>query len=214
MTLKILDLLLSREGKFFDYMARQVGILAEACRLFDESLACLGGAGAGEQKGYFGLIKDCEVRGDTLEKEILDKLRETFITPIDREDIHDIVTEVDTALDILNGTARMMEVYAVKSIPADVKALSRIVLQIVAELGELVAALSEKRPIAAGISSMHKLENDADELFHHCMLELFSDGYSAVEIVKMKEIYERLEGVIDTVDHVGKRIRGVRVKNG
>jgi uncharacterized protein len=214
MAFNFLDLLLPREGKFFDYLTQQTANLLEGCLLFKESIECSGPTTAEEQKRCFALIKECEHKGDALELKILDELNETFITPIDREDIHSIVTETDTALDILNGTARKMEVYRITSVPDNIRTFTGIIVAIVQELALIIKSMKQKTTIKNGIANMHKMENEADELFHQCMLELFSNGYSAVDIVKMKEIYERLESVVDVVDRIGKMIRGIRVKTG
>jgi predicted phosphate transport protein (TIGR00153 family) len=214
MGFNFLDLLLPREGKFFDYLAQQTNNLLEGCCLFEKSIACLEQSSDEEKKQYFSAIKECERTGDMLEIKILDELNETFITPIDREDIHSIVTEIDTALDIVNGTARKMEVYRINRVPDNIKVFTSIIVAIVKELALIINALKKKSPIKDGIANMHKMENEADELFHQCMFELFTNGFDAVEIVKMKEIYERLESVVDVVDRIGKMIRGIKVKTG
>ncbi|HEX7510078.1 MAG TPA: DUF47 family protein [Chitinivibrionales bacterium] len=214
MGFNLLGLLMPKEGKFFDYLALQNQNLLEGCLLFKESIDSLPLPADGRQKGYFAEIKECERKGDALEMKILDELNEAFITPIDREDIDDIATEIDTALDILNGTARKMEIYSITTVPENIRAFTVIIVSIVTELGSLISALKSKKGIQDGITAMHKLENEADELFHQSMLQLFSNGAGAVEIVKMKEIYERLESVVDVVDRIGKMIRGVRFKSG
>jgi predicted phosphate transport protein (TIGR00153 family) len=208
------DLLLPREGKFFDYLSQQTANLLEGCCLFEKSIACLEQSSDEEKKRYFAAIKECERTGDLLEIKILDELNDTFITPIDREDIHSIVTEIDTALDILNGTARKMEVYGINNVPDNIKEFTGIIVSIVKELAVIINGLKNKVPIKDGIANMHKMENEADELFHQCMFNLFTNGFDAVEIVKLKEIYERLESVVDVVDRIGKMIRGIKVKTG
>jgi len=211
MSFNIANLLLPKENKFFDYLSEQSGNLLAGCSLFKE---CLETSSEEEQKRYFALIKECERRGDVLEMKILDELNDAFITPLDREDIHAITTEIDTALDILNGTVRKMDVYLIKSVPQKVKTFADIIVSIVKELQSLIDSLKRKSTIKAGIANMHKIENEADELFHQCMFELFSNSFSSVEIIKMKEIYERLESVVDVVDRIGKMIRGIKVKQG
>jgi uncharacterized protein len=214
MGFNFLDLLLPREGKFFNYLSQQTANLLEGCCLFEKSIADLERSSDVEKKQYFSAIKECERAGDMLEIKILDDLNETFITPIDREDIHSIVTEIDTALDILNGTARKMEIYRINHVPDNIRAFTTIIVSIVNELALIINGLKKKDPIKDRIANMHKMENEADELFHQSMFDLFTNGFDAVEIVKLKEIYERLESVVDVVDRIGKMIRGIKVKTG
>ncbi|HAJ79724.1 MAG TPA: hypothetical protein DCO75_08120 [Fibrobacteres bacterium] len=214
MAFNLIALLLPKEGKFFDYLSEQTTNLLEGCLLFKESIECLGQPEGGNKKKYFALIQECERKGDLLERKILEELNDAFITPIDREDIHDIATEIDTALDILNGTSRKMEIYAIKTVPPNIHEFTKHIVSIVNEMSLLITALKTKSNMLAGIASMHKIENEADELFHHSMQQLFSNGTSAVDIIKMKEIYERLESVVDVVDRIGKMIRGVKFKTG
>jgi uncharacterized protein len=211
MHFNLMNLLLPREDKFFDYLSEQAANLHEGCRLFRE---CLDKTDEESRQRYFGLIKACEHRGDALEMRLLDDLYDAFITPIDREDIHAMVTEIDTALDILNGTARKMELYRISTVPETVLTFADHIVAIVQELRRLLAVMKTKASIKESIAVMHRIENEADELFHRCMVHLFSNGNNAVEIIKMKEIYERLESVVDVVDRVGKIVRGIHVKAG
>jgi uncharacterized protein Yka (UPF0111/DUF47 family) len=211
MAFNLLNLLLPREDKFYDYLSQQVANLQKGCVQFKE---CLEVTTDEDRKRYYASIKECERVGDEIEIKILDELSDAFITPLDREDIHDIATDVDTALDILNGTSRKLEMYVIVDIPQNVKKFARIIVAIVSELVTLIKGLKAKSSVNESINKMHRLENEADELFHQCMVDLFKDGNSAVEIIKMKEIYERLESAVDSVDRIGKMIRGIMVKMG
>jgi uncharacterized protein Yka (UPF0111/DUF47 family) len=79
---------------------------------------------------------------------------------------------------------------------------------------QVISNLKNKSEIDSVQSKMHNLENDADDLFHACMAELFKDDYSPVDIIRLKEVYEHLESVTDAVDYVGKMVRGIKVKQG
>jgi uncharacterized protein len=214
MGFNLISLILPKEVKFFDYLSEQTNNLHEGCLLFKECIENLERSVGQDQKNYFSLIKECERKGDNIERNILEHLNDAFITPIDREDIHDIATEIDTALDIINGTARKIEIYSIKSVPENIKTFNTIIVSIVSELATLLKHLKDKTAIKDSIIAMHKFENEADELFLQSMLQLFSNGTSAIEIIKMKEIYERLESVVDVVDRIGKMIRGVKFKMG
>lgn len=214
MAFNLFDLLLPKEKKYFNYLTDQTSILLRACELLNECLIGIHEFSDEELLQYFTEIKVCESQGDALEREILDELNKSFITPIDREDIHTIVTNVDTALDILNGTARKLEVYQIKNVPKNLLKLSKINCFVAQKLHFVITLLKSDNDIQEIVREMHKAENEADELFHQGMLNLFNHGYDAFEVMKMKEIYERIESVIDSIDHIGKLIRGIKVKIG
>jgi hypothetical protein len=160
------------------------------------------------------LIKQCENDGDTVERQILDALHKTFITPIDREDIHTLAINIDRALDILNSISRKIEIYNIREVPGNVCAFASIIVKITDMMKKSVILLQKKSPVDDVVTEMHNLENEADELFHKSMAELFDGKNDAVFIIKFKEVYEHLETVVDAIDYVGKLIRGIKVKQG
>jgi uncharacterized protein len=215
MKFNILDLLLPRETKFFAYMSQLTDIFVEGCRAFSELVSHIETLREDEIRTRLSEVKNCESRGDKIEYQIIHELHKTFITPIDREDIHTITINIDKALDILYSIARKVEIYNIRKVPDNVGRFAGIIVSIAEKLQQLMKALGEKAAVNEIIENMHSLENDADELFHVSMAELFtSDKFSPVEIIKFKEFYEHLENVVDSADYVGKLVRGVRVKQG
>ncbi len=213
MKFNIFDLLLPREIKFFKYMSNQAEIFIESCETFKKMVANIDTASEGETRNMITRINELEQKGDDLEHLIIDELHKTFITPLDREDIHMIAINVDKSLDILNSIARKFEIYGVKKVPVNVCRFADVIVEISNELRNLFVALEKKDDINGIVKKMHELENKADLLFYTSVAELFSDDrYSPVEIIKFKEIYEHLESIVDSVDFIGKIIRGVAVK--
>ncbi|MFZ2656100.1 MAG: DUF47 family protein, partial [Victivallales bacterium] len=150
-----------------------------------------------------------------IEHHIIDELHKTFITPLDREDIHLIAINIDKSLDILNSIARKFEIYGVKKVPVNVCRFADVIVEISIELRNLFMALEKKENVNDIVRKMHELENKADTLFYTSVAELFSDNkHSPVDIIKFKEIYEHLESIVDSVDFIGKIVRGVAVKQG
>jgi uncharacterized protein len=213
MGLSVLDLLLPRETAFFDYMNEQAEVFCQACEEFKRMTVDIEHLDPDQMRRRISAIKEYELKGDEVERTIIDKLDTTFITPLDREDIHAIVVEVDKSLDILNDTAQKIEIYGIKKVPDNVVRFAEILVDVSAEQRRLIASLKDRKDTAIIAKKIHKLENDADHLFHTSIAELFSVK-DPVEIIKLKGVYENLESVINSVDHVGKRVRGVCVKQG
>jgi len=209
-----LDLLLPRETKFFGYLNNQVDILIEGCKLFKNFTDNIQLLDDAEFKKRIAEIKAIEQKGDDAEHLIIDELHKTFITPLDREDIHTIAINIDKALDILNSITQKFEIYKIRSVPTNVSKFSDLILEISVELRTLMKTLEHKGDIMAQVAKLHALENTADHLFHWSMAELFSGHHDPMDVLKFKEVYEHLENITDAVDHVGKLVRGVMVKLG
>jgi uncharacterized protein len=209
----LLDLLLPREAEFFDHMSGQAENLCDGCKEFKIFVSDIGNAGEDEIHDKVKLIKDIELKGDDIERAIIRHLDETFITPLDREDIHDIVTGVDKSLDLLNDTAQKMEIYSIRDVPPNIVKFCGIIEDASLELRRLIASLDGMDGTDIIVRKIHTLENEADFLYHTSMAELFL-GADPIRIVKFKDIYTNLEELVNSMDHIAKTVRGVAVKQG
>jgi uncharacterized protein Yka (UPF0111/DUF47 family) len=162
----------------------------------------------------FAVIKEFERKGDIIEREVIRELNATFITSIDREDIHEIVVKTDKAMDGVYGLARRFEIYTLRTIPPEVIGFCEIMVDIAYELINLMKALQSRHGLAGIIDKMHTLENRGDDTLHQGLGNLFNHEEDPAHIIKFKEIFEMLEEVIDSIDHIGKIVRGILVKLG
>ena len=215
MGLNVFDLLLPRETKFFELMYQQVALLLKGAVIFKQLVDNFATTSESDLKVAIARIKQCETRGDDVEREIVYALHKTFITPIDREDIHVLALNNDRALDILNSISRKIKIYGIKEVPQNVCGFADIIVRITEELQVAIRQLSKKAGREEAVAKMRKLENEADELFHRSMAELFENHKDdPVYIIKFKEFYEHLENLVDAIDYVGKLVRGIMVKTG
>ncbi len=217
MGIKILDLFLPREVEFFRMMNRQSDILVQCARSFDRLLGEIAQLSEEEIAARLKALKELESAGDEVERNIIEKLHTSFITPIEREDIHAIVTSLDNAIDSINGTAKKIEVYGLRKIPESIFRLSRIILEGSTAIQDLLAYLEKKDSVVeatALIKKVHDQEKEADMIFHDSMAAIFKNEKDAGVMIMLKEVYERLEGTTDLLDHIAKTIRGVAVKQG
>jgi len=209
-----LDILLPRETKFYGYMREQADVFVAGCHTFKSLVANIENMSEEEIRKKLAEIKECEFRGDEVEHRIIDELHKTFITPIDREDIHSITINLDKALDILNSISQKIEIYGIRKVPSNVVKFADVINEIAAELRNLINSLEEKSQINRIIERMHSLENKGDYLFHLSMADLFHGDQNPIDVIKFKEVYEHLENIVDAVDYIGKLVRGVMVKLG
>ncbi|MFH1071403.1 MAG: DUF47 family protein [Candidatus Glassbacteria bacterium] len=214
MSLNIFDLLLPREIKFFKYMNEQADIFSQSCKIFRDFLSQLKHLSEDEIRAEVSKIKDLEHRGDKIERGIIEQLDRTFLTPLDREDIHSIAGGLDNALDLVNRMMQKIEIYKIKDAPPDALKFANIIVDMSSELNTLIGNLERKKDISIIVRKIHKLETDADFLFHTAMADLLSRKNKFIYIIKFKELYEHLEELINSVDRIAKLVRGIVVKQG
>jgi len=214
MQFRIFDLLLPRETQFYAYMHQLADVLIEGTTFFKDFIGRFDSLSETDIHWNLTRVKDYELKGDAVEIKIIDELHKTFITPLDREDIHSIAIGIDRGLDILNSVAQKIEVYNIRKFPPNVVPFSVLIADIAVEINPLLAALEKRKNINGVIDKIHAIENKADYLFHLSMADLFSGSYSAIDVIRFKDIYEHMESCVDSLDYIGKIVRGVLVKMG
>ena len=216
MNFNILDLLLPRETKFFDYLNELSAHVANCCVAFRDLTVKIESLSDSEVKKKLYVIYDYELKGDQVAMTIIEELSRCFITPLDREDIHTLAVNIDKPLDILKGLARKIEIYQIRKMPTNICKFAEIIVDVAKIQQDIVSDLRTRQKVRKKVEQMHKRENQADELFHQSMAELFGHGDKVltVEMVKYKEVYELLETAVDRIDDIGKLVRGIKIKHG
>ncbi len=201
-----------KEVKFFDYLNLQAEnvVKASACLKTFLKYGVIDEAAAKK-------IHDLEHEGDTLSHEIVDMLNQTFITPIDREDIYTLANTLDDVLDLINAMTNRMRLYRLK--PGD-----EYFTQFVDTIDQAAAALSHavkhmqdtkrQRRVLDYCIEVNRLENLGDMIREKAISRLFETEKDPMMVIKWKEIYEVAEGTLDTCEHVAKVIESILVKHG
>lgn len=216
MKFNILDLLLPRETKFFDYLNQMSDLVVSSSNALNDLVVHIESLSEEEIKKRLYAIRDYEQKGDSIEETIIEELGHTFITPLDREDIHTLAMNMDLALDILKGVSRKIEFYNMRKMPLNICKFAEIIAGSAKLQSDLVHELHSRKQVRKKVDALHHLEKQADDLFHNCMADLFGkdDNYQTIEMTKLKELYELLEEVVDSIDFVGKLVRGIKIKHG
>jgi hypothetical protein len=158
-------------------------------------------------------IKVVETASDELAASILQKLNSTFITPIDREDIYLLVTEIDDVIDMINDIARRMDIYGISAPRADSKQIADLLNRTTVELKDAFTVLERGQDIGDHCRKIRQLERDGDAFYREAIRNLFSEEKDAVEVIKWRSIYEELENCIDRCKDVAEVLEAVVVKN-
>lgn len=146
----------------------------------------------------------------------MDELGTTFITPFDREDIHDLASSIDDVIDGINSCAKRITIYNPRLISESGKELSRMIRQeadyIVKQMDELETFVRSQIPCVGIAPKMHDIENQADDIYELFITKLFEEEKDCIELIKVKEIVHELEKTTDAAEHVGKILRSLIVK--
>lgn len=206
--------LIPKDTKFFDMLQEQVNVILKAVNHLQKNII----EKDDTTEDTIKHMKDFENECDTIAHEIIDKLNETFITPIDREDIHKLVNEIDDVMDLLNVIANRISIYKIKSVK------DPYLVEFVNEITESINAMSmaiknlndlkKTRRILEYCIEINRLENSGDSLREKAIKELFEKEKDPINIIKWKEIYEVAETVLDASEKVAKTIEEIIVKNG
>ena len=147
-------------------------------------------------------VKRLEHECDQISHEILRRIDLTFITPLDREDIHRLAVRLDDVIDLIDGTVRRLSLFKVTQPTPPSKRMADVVLRITAELVLGVGALSARKGVIEHCIAIKKLENEGDAAYHDAVASLFTDQIPVIDVIKWKDIYENLERAVDACEAV------------
>src|SRR3984885_10221138 len=204
----VLTKLLPRDETFFTLFIRQAENVHEAAQALVDMLEHYDNPAEGADR-----VEAFEHEGDAITHSIIRRLNQTFITPFDREDIHELSTKIDDVLDLLDAAATRLVMYHVKTILPGVPELARTVLEATKEMVAAIRVLEKQDHILDKCIEINRLENQADRQSRQLIAELFEREKEPLEIIKWKEIIEILEFATDKSEDVANVIETVTLKN-
>jgi len=201
--------LLPRQEEFFDLFIEVANRNKEAARLLKEMFA----ASPERRTVQVQAIKQLEHEADQVTHEVVNRLDRTFITPLDREDIHQLASDLDDVMDAMDGTARRAQIFHLGAAPPGVMRLLDVLERMVAVLAEAVTRLRKRDDILKYCIEAKKLEEEGDTIYQEMLGHLFAQEHDAIEIIKWKEIYDHLERTLDQADDVANVIESITIKH-
>jgi uncharacterized protein len=168
-----------------------------------------------QQSPRFKAIRKIEDEGDLITHEVIDMLNRTFITPIDREDIHRLAGEIDDVCDILQALADRMELYDLDVMPGTLTKMAVLLEESAEHMANAITEFPHFRKnsrVNDHCIEIKRIENEADELLKHALAELFRHK-DPIHVIKWKEIYETIEFAHDKMSHIANTVEGILVKN-
>lgn len=201
--------LLPQQEDFFDLFVDVSRKTEEAARLLTELLT-----GRPERTNYcVEAIKRLENEADEITHEVVRRLDRTFITPIDREDIHLLASDLDDVIDRIDGTARRAHIFRVGPAPEGIAPMCDVIERITSEVAHAVTKFRDKNDVMSHCIAAKRLEEEGDTLYHDMLGRLFDTESDPVRIIKWKEIYDTLEHTIDEAEDVANDIESIVLKH-
>ena len=200
--------LIPREERFFEDFVAIADELCRGAKLLEEMLRP-------EQPvlEQAARIKDVEHRCDELAHDTLQRLNRTFVTPIDREDIHELLRSLDDVIDDIDASADMLRLYRIERVRPPARELARMVTAGTQQIHRGLAALESRKGLAEVVQEITRIESQADAIYQTAVGQLFEEERDAIAILKWKEILDMLEGATDRCKDVATVLEGIFVKH-
>jgi len=198
-----------REEKFYSDFQALADELQRGARLLEEMLA--------PPKPIWGKadeIKEVEHKCDFLTHGIIQRLNRTFVTPLDREDIHALARSLDDVMDAIDAAATLVRLYRLDSVRFGVRELAENITSCTKEVRLALDALEKHRGVTTHAVEINRLENEADRTHQEAVARLFEDEKDALVVMKWKETLDLLEAATDRCEDVANVLEGVVVKYG
>ncbi len=200
-----------KEEKFFDYFNEASEKIIEGIKLLKEMMLDLSAAAEKSKE-----IKEVEHEADRITHETISKLHQTFITPIDREFIHSLITRMDDILDLIDSASERVFLYKISSSTDYALSLINTMEAAIIEVAkgvERLRDLKNSKSILNTCIEIHSLENEGDRIFRVALSDLFNSNFDPTEIIKWKDIYEAFEDTIDKCEDVANILEGIVLEN-
>src|SRR6476659_9858905 len=179
--------LLPRDEKYFDRFSELAQRIHESAKILDEFFN-----GTSPVATVADRIKRLEHECDEISHEILRGIDRTFITPIDREDIHRLAVRLDDVIDLIDGTVRRIEIYRISAPTPISRSLAELIVKTTGELVEAVALLRKQKGVMEHCIRIKTLENEGDVVYHDAVASLFANGMPPIEVIKWKDVYDNM----------------------
>lgn len=204
--------LIPKDEKFYDLFEELADKIEEGGKMFTDILDHYE-----HSEAKIAKLKEIEHEADIITHRTYEKMHRTFLTPLDREDIYNLVNKMDSVLDMIEAAAVRMQLYKIKKPADEIKELTRILNEAIQKVKKIVHALRDKKKfqeILADCVEINTLENEGDIVLRMTMARLFEREKDPIELIKWKEIFERIEESIDVCEDVSNIIEGIVLKHG
>jgi predicted phosphate transport protein (TIGR00153 family) len=204
----LLGRLIPRDEQFFDLFDQLTAHLTQTARmlagLFDDPQ---------HVADHVRAIKDVEHKADVLTSTINQRIDKSFVTPIDREDIHMLASRLDDVIDLLDGTARRFEMLHIAEVKEPARQLAQLLISAAEHIQTGVSSIRQTKLVSEQAVEIKRLEEEADAIYHSAVGDLFAGSPEPLEVLKWKEMYDTLERATDSCMGVAQVLQSISLKN-
>lgn len=204
----MLGRILPRDDQFFDLFDQLAAHLATTAKMLDTMFGDIQ-----HMEEHVRAIKDIEHKADLLTLTINQKIDKSFITPIDREDIHTLASRLDDVIDLLDGTSRRLEMLHISAVQPRAKQLTNVLCRAANEIQAAVAEMKKPPMVNQHVALIKHLEEEGDAIYQDAVTALFAGTPDPLEVLKWKEMYDTLERAIDSCMGVAQVLQSISLKN-
>ncbi|MDO8502119.1 MAG: DUF47 family protein [Gemmatimonadaceae bacterium] len=200
--------LIPRDAQFYNLFAEVASRLSGSAALLHELFK-----DPSKLDQHVASIKTLEHEADNLTHDTIDRINRTFVTPFDREDIHALAGHLDNVVDLIDGCARRASIFHITESREHVVLLSEVLLRAARCIEDGVRKMKDPKAVSSANRQLKLLEEEGDAIYHEAMEKLFRTSTDAIEIMKWKELYDRIEDAIDQCEDVGNTLQSISLKN-
>jgi hypothetical protein len=203
--------LLPRDEKFFDMFSAVAALSVESATLLQELLR----ADTPRRTSIVDQIKRLEHQADEVTHEVVTRLDRVFITPLDREDIHLLASRLDDVIDLIDGTARRLQMFRAGKAPEGAVLIADVIGRAATQLQVGVRALEKNKggTVLEACVQVKRLEEEGDSLYHEWLGRLFEGDPDPLNVIKWKEIYDNLEKTLDDIEDAANVLESISIKH-
>ncbi len=202
------DLLRGTDREYFALFERAGANILHAAEMLDEMLASWP-----DTRGLAREILLCEQEGDRITHEVIRRLNQTFVTPIDREDILLLVSALDDIVDLTEEVADYLGLYRIEAPMTQALALAGVLRDSTGQIAQAIPLLHGFQDISGYTVEVHRLENEGDRISREAIASLFESGIDPMVVICWKDIFERLENAVDATERAADILEGIVIKN-
>jgi hypothetical protein len=197
-----------RDQQFFELFIDLARRVTAAARLLDKMFA-----EPQNLQQHAASIKDLEHEADVITHTVIERIHKVFITPIDREDIHLLVQELDEVIDMIDGCARRAQMFQIREVRDGARRLSEVLVRATEAIEWAVTSMKQSKIVEARSREVKRLEEEGDALYNAAVGELFAGTPDPLEVIKWKELYDTMERAVDQCEDVANVLESISIKH-
>jgi predicted phosphate transport protein (TIGR00153 family) len=199
--------LIPRDESFYDLFVKMAGLLVQGADLLQDIVTNFDGVEPRARR-----LHDIEHEADEVTHEVMRRLNTTFVTPLDREDIHELASLLDDVMDHIDAAADLLVLHKIDKPLKEMQAQTELLVRAANTTQQALSALPDFRSLSEYFIEVNRLENEGDRIYRQAIADLFSGDFKAMDVLKWKDIIDELEAAMDELEDVANALEGIALK--